>query len=57
MTYSKSNKSSAEKTVRDIRRADPPALNWSTPIVRKRRIRYGNQETQSRRDCNQAKAG
>ena len=36
---------------------DPPPLNWSTPIVRKRRIRYGNQETQTRRDCNEAKAG
>jgi len=37
--------------------SDPPPLNWSTPIVRKRRIRYGNQETQTRRDCNEAKAG
>ena len=55
MTYSKSNKSSAEKTVRDIRRADPPPLNWSTLIVRKRRIRYGNQETQTRRDCHQVR--
>ena len=36
---------------------DPPPLNWSTPIVRKRRIRYGNQETQTRRDCNEAKTG
>ena len=36
---------------------DPPPLNWSIPIVRKRRIRYGNQETQTRRDCNEAKAG
>ena len=29
----------------------PPPLKWSAPIVRKRRIRYGNQTTQAGRDC------
>ena len=36
---------------------DPPPLNWSTPIVRNWRIKYGNQAIQTRRDCNEAKAG
>ena len=36
--------------------SDPPPLNWSTPIVRNWRIKYGNQATQTRRDCNETKA-
>ena len=30
---------------------DPPPLKWSARIVRKRRIRYGNQTSQAGRDC------
>ncbi|WP_411890978.1 hypothetical protein [Yoonia sp. SDW83-1] len=30
---------------------DPPPLNWSGPIVWKRRINDGNQTTQAGRDC------
>ena len=30
---------------------DPPPLKWSAPIVRKRRIKDGNQTTQAGRDC------
>jgi CPA1 family monovalent cation:H+ antiporter len=37
--------------------ADPPPLNWSTRIVSKRRIRYGNQATQAGRDCHEVTAG
>jgi hypothetical protein len=36
---------------------DPPPLKWSAPIVRKRRIRNGNQATQTGRDCHEAAAG
>ena len=36
--------------------SDPPPLNWSTPIVRNWRIKYENQATQTRRDCNETKA-
>lgn len=38
-------------------RLDPPPLKWSAPIVRKRRIRNGNQATQTGRDCHEAAAG
>jgi len=37
--------------------ADPPPLNWSALIVRKRRIKNGNQTTQARRDCHEVTAG
>jgi hypothetical protein len=36
---------------------DPPPLNWSAPIVRKRRIKDGNQTTQAGRDCHEITAG
>ena len=36
---------------------DPPQLKWSAPIVRKRRIKHGNQTTQARRDCHESAAG
>ena len=39
-----------------IQKYDPPPLNWSTPIVRNWRIKYENQATQTRRDCNETKA-
>ena len=35
---------------------EPPRLNWSTAIVRKRRIRNGEQATQAGRDCHEATA-
>ena len=35
----------------------PPPLSWSTVIVRKRRIRDGEQATQTGRDCHQVAAG
>jgi hypothetical protein len=35
----------------------PPSMNWSTPIVRKLRIRDGDQATQTGRDSEQVAAG
>ncbi len=40
-----------------IETAGPPPLSWSTVIVRKRRIRDGEQATQTGRDCHQVAAG
>ncbi|WP_108838034.1 DUF1330 domain-containing protein [Tateyamaria sp. Alg231-49] len=37
--------------------ADPPPLNRSAPIVRKRRIKHGNQTSQAGRDCHEVAAG
>jgi len=36
---------------------DPPPLNWSTVYFSDRRIKDGNEATQTRRDCLQAAAG
>ena len=36
---------------------DPPPLNWSTVYFSERRIKYGNEATQTRRDSLQAAAG
>ena len=38
-------------------RSEPPQLNWSTAMVRKRRTRNGEQATQARGDRHQAAAG
>ena len=38
-------------------RADPPPLKWSARIVRKRRIKYGNQASQAGRDCHEVATG
>ncbi len=38
-------------------RDEPPPLSWSTVIFRKRRIRDGEQATQTGGDCHQAAAG
>jgi hypothetical protein len=54
--FSKVSKIKIRARAWSIRQCDPLPLNWSTPIVRKRRIRYRNQKTQSRTDCNEAKA-
>lgn len=35
---------------------DPPPLKWSARIVRKRRIKYGNQASQTGRDCHEVAA-
>ena len=41
---------------RALANADPPPLKWSAPIVRKRRIKDGNQTSQAGRDCHQVTA-
>jgi hypothetical protein len=41
----------------DDRRVGLPPKKWSTPIVRKGRIKDGEQTAQTGRNCNQATAG
>ncbi len=36
---------------------EPPQLNWSTPMFRKRRTKNGKQATEARRDCLEVAAG
>jgi len=50
----KAQKGWAKRTAAE--RADPPPVKWSAPIVRKRRIKYGYQATQTGRDCHEAPA-
>ena len=42
--------------LRMIRR-EPPHLNWSTAMFRKRRIKNGKQATEARRDCLEVTTG
>lgn len=37
--------------------SDPHALKWPTPMVRKRKIKDGEQTTQAGMDCHEAAAG
>ncbi len=39
------------------RPTEPPQLNWSTPMFRKRRTTNGEQATEARRDCLEVAAG
>ncbi len=46
-----------QKQVKNVQDLDPPPLKWSARIVRKRRIKDGNQATQAGRDCHEVTAG
>jgi hypothetical protein len=45
------------KTVRPGDTLEPPQLNWSAPMFRKRRTKNGKQATEARRDRLEITAG